>query len=123
MCDIILYCIQFIQENCILNVLLNNSLYVSKELLINRFVRKIFLYLKNSTTNEVLEHWDFEVECDEHNNGELSKYNDLSIVQKEIRNLLQQICSKKSYLSLSTQEWNYSITVKLEDPLMSNLMV
>jgi hypothetical protein len=79
--------------------------------------------LKNSTTNEVLEQWNFVVECKEHNNGELNKYNDLSIVQKEIRYLLQQICSMKSYLPLSTQEWNYSITVKLEDPIMSNLMV
>lgn len=101
----------------ILNILFNNYFYICTELVINRFVHTIILYLKNSTTNEVLEHWDFVVECAEHNSGELNKYNDLSIVQKEIRDLLQQICSMKSYLPVSTWEWKYSITVKLEEPL------
>lgn len=118
-----MYVIYTKKNNCILSILLNNSLYVGTELLINRFVRKIFLYLKNTTTDEILEHWVFVVECEEHNSGELNKYNDLSIVQKEIRDLLQQICSMVIYLPVSTSEWKYSITVKLEEQMMSNLMV
>lgn len=89
-------------------------------MLINRFVRKIFLYLKNSTTNEILERWDFVVECKEHCHSGLPE-NNLYTTRKEIRDVLQQICTWANFLPVLTPQWKYSITVKLEEPLMSNI--
>lgn len=89
-------------------------------MLVNRFVRKIFLYLRDSTTNEIMERWDFVVECEQHNSAVLKK-NDLLAVQNEIKDVLQQICSMANYLPVLTREWQYTITVKLEEPLMANV--
>jgi len=90
------------------------------EMLVNRFVRKIFLYLKSSSTNEVIERWDFVVECKEHYHSGLSEC-DLYTTQKEIRDVLRQICTMANFLPVLTREWKYTITVKLEEPLMSNV--
>lgn len=89
-------------------------------MLINRFVRKISLYLRNSTTNEIMERWDFIAECEEHDDNGLTK-NNLFIIQKEIRDILHHIDSMASFLPVLTREWNYTITVKLEELLMSNV--
>lgn len=90
------------------------------EMLVNGFVRKIFLYVRNSTTNEILERWDFVVECEELVCDRLIK-NDLFTVQKNIRIILQQICSTANRLPLLVQNWKYTITFKLEESLMSNI--
>lgn len=88
-------------------------------MLLNRFIRKIFLNLRNSVTNEIIERWYFEVECVDHNSCGLNT-NNLSTVRKEIRDVLRQICSTVSFLPVLTEEWVYNITVKLEEPLCSN---
>lgn len=90
------------------------------EMLINGFVRKIFLYVRNSTTNEIFERWDFVVECEELICGRSMK-NNFFTVQKSIRVILQQICSTANCLPLLPQNWKYTITVKLEESLMSNI--
>lgn len=70
-----------------------------------------------------MERWEFIVECDEHNscNSCILKRFDLSTVQKDIVEIMQQICSFASYLPVLTREWKYTITIKLEEPLMSNI--
>lgn len=70
-------------------------------------------------TNEILERWDFVVECEEHNRSRTLK-NDLTI-QKDIKGIIHQICSTADRLPILTQDWNYTITVKLEEQLMSNI--
>lgn len=90
------------------------------EMLVNGFVRKLFLYVRNSTTDEILERWDFIVECEELVCDRLMK-NDLFTVQKNIRVILQQICSTANRMPLLTQNWKYTITFKLEESLMSNI--
>lgn len=92
-------------------------------MLINRFVRKVILYLRISTTNEIVECWEFVVECNEHKicNSCISKKFDLLTIQKEIREIMQQICSIVNHLPVLTREWKYTITIKLEESLMSNI--
>lgn len=88
-------------------------------MLVNGFIRKIILYLRDVETNEILERWDFVVECEEHKHSRTLK-NDLTI-QKDIRDVLHQISSTVNRLPILTRDWKYTITVKLEEQLMSNI--
>jgi len=67
-----------------------------------------------------MERWDFVLECKEHHQSGLSESN-LCTTRKEITNILRQICILANLLPVLTQEWKYTITVKLEEPLMSNV--
>lgn len=88
----------------------------------NRFIRKIILYLRNSTTNEIMECWEFVVEYDvSYYHIDESKRYCLYNIQQEIKYLLQNICSTANCLPVLTRDWKYNITVKLEDRLMSNI--
>lgn len=87
----------------------------------NHFIRKIFLYLRNSTNNEIMECWEFIVEHEVAFNVDKSKRHCLYNVQREIKDVLQVICSTANCLPVLNRNWKYSITVKLEDRLMSNI--
>jgi mitotic spindle assembly checkpoint protein MAD2 len=69
-------------------------------------MRKISLIISNTSTKEVLERWDFNIdyECDENGsavgNGKTVGKKDLKLIQKEIRDVLRQISASISFLPL-----------------------
>lgn len=63
------------------------------------------LVITNITTKETLERWDFKLEYEEGDKissegGERVGTKDMKIIQKEIRDVLRQICSTVSFLPL-----------------------
>jgi mitotic spindle assembly checkpoint protein MAD2 len=63
------------------------------------------LVIANVVTKEVLERWDFKLEYEKPEgstteNGDLVGKKDLKVIQKEIRDVLRQICSTVSFLPL-----------------------
>lgn len=102
-------------------------------MLVNRSVLKVFLYLRNSATNEVVERWDFEAECegcddhDDHDgNGRGGGTTWYAVddgdrrpapgARDGIRDVFRQICATASCLPALTRELKYTVTVKLEEP-------
>ncbi|XKL61327.1 hypothetical protein PGB90_008384 [Kerria lacca] len=73
-----------------------------KEWLIKEQIQQLSLVISNVSTQEVLERWDFKIEYEIKKNGneEVSGNKDLKIIQKEIRDVLRQICSTVSFLPL-----------------------
>ncbi|KAL0266488.1 UNVERIFIED_CONTAM: hypothetical protein PYX00_009009 [Menopon gallinae] len=101
---------------------LKHILEKTKEWLVQRKVKKISLIIKNISTNETLESWDFAVEY-EQGTSTLTKgldkplqsienvkpkleqlpdtgNKDLKEIQREIRDVMLQICSTVSFLPL-----------------------
>lgn len=63
------------------------------------------LVIANINTKEVLERWDFKLEYEKtedstNEKGEVTGKKDIKIIQKEIRDVLRQICSTVSFLPL-----------------------
>lgn len=61
------------------------------------------MVISNVTTKEVLERWDFKLQYEgsaTENNPDSVGNKELSTIQKEIRDVLRQICSTVSFLPL-----------------------
>ncbi|XP_046663852.1 mitotic spindle assembly checkpoint protein MAD2A [Homalodisca vitripennis] len=76
-----------------------------KDWLLNEQVNKMSLVIANVNTKEVLERWDFKLEYEKPEGsategGEIIGKKDLKVIQKEIRDVLRQICSTVSFLPL-----------------------
>lgn len=76
-----------------------------KDWLLNEKIQKMSLIISNTTTKETLERWDFKLEYEEgdkkaNEGGELIGTKDMKLIQKEIRDVLRQICSTVSFLPL-----------------------
>lgn len=65
-------------------------------------IRQLSLVISNISTQEPLERWDFKIEYEAKgkNGEEVSGNKDIKIIQKEIRDVLRQICSTVSFLPL-----------------------
>lgn len=75
------------------------------EWLLQQKVSKMSLVISNVTTKEVMERWDFKLEYEAkdvktNEKGEVVGTKDIKIVQKEIKDVLRQICSTVSFLPL-----------------------
>ncbi|KAL1131768.1 hypothetical protein AAG570_011381 [Ranatra chinensis] len=88
-----------------INSFLQSVLGQLKEWLLAEKVKKISLVITNITTKEVMERWDFNLEYEKSKGKENSKDDpvgnkDLKTIQKEIKNVLKQICATVSFLPL-----------------------
>lgn len=65
-------------------------------------IQQLSLVITSISTQETLERWDFKIEYDTRNDGtdEVTGNKDIKIIQKEIRDVLRQICSTVSFLPL-----------------------
>ncbi|KAI5703943.1 mitotic spindle assembly checkpoint protein MAD2A [Diaphorina citri] len=98
---------------------INRILGQIKDWLLQEKVQKLSLIISNRNTKEVLERWDFKLQYDKSSdendaasvntasktdstNAEKDKIGnkDIKVIQKEIRDVLRQICSTVSFLPL-----------------------
>ena len=75
------------------------------EWLLAEKIKKMALIITSITTKEVLERWDFKLSYEAPKGGNNKKDDvvgtkDLKVVQKEIRDVLRQICATVSFLPL-----------------------
>lgn len=73
------------------------------EWLMKKQIQKLSLVINNISTKETLERWDFKIEYETSSDGvyeEITGNKDIKIIQKEIRDVLRQICSTVSFLPL-----------------------
>lgn len=72
------------------------------EWLVKEEIKQLSLVISNISTQETLERWDFKIEYEAKSNGtdEVTGNKDIKIIQKEIRDVLRQICSTVSFLPL-----------------------
>lgn len=70
--------------------------------LLEQKIQKMAMVISNVTTKEVLERWDFKLQYDgaSDSNPDSVGNKELSVIQKEIRDVLRQICSTVSFLPL-----------------------
>jgi len=73
-----------------------------KDWLLEQKIQKMSMVISNVTTKEVLERWDFKVQYEGSvdSNSDSVGNKELTIIQKEIRDVLRQICSTVSFLPL-----------------------
>lgn len=74
-----------------------------KEWLVKEQIQKLSLVITNISTKETLERWDFKIEYEASSKegaDEVTGNKDLKLIQKEIRDVLRQICSTVSFLPL-----------------------
>lgn len=85
---------------CIFQVLKISSSFL--DWLLEQKIQKMAMVISNVTTKEVLERWDFKLQYDvaSDSNPDSVGNKELSIIQKEIRDVLRQICSTVSFLPL-----------------------
>ncbi|XP_018907873.2 mitotic spindle assembly checkpoint protein MAD2A isoform X1 [Bemisia tabaci] len=87
-----------------INEFLQSVLTQMKDWLMQEKIQKLSLVVTNTSTKEVLERWDFRLEYEKENvkeeNGELVGNKELTVIQKEIKDVLRQICSTVSFLPL-----------------------
>ncbi|XP_014250927.1 mitotic spindle assembly checkpoint protein MAD2A [Cimex lectularius] len=86
---------------------LDSVLSQIKEWLMLGKIQMISLVITNISNKEVLERWDFKLQCEEAMKGkevingkEPVGNKDIKVIQKEIRDVLRQICSTVSFLPL-----------------------
>ncbi|XP_050432493.1 mitotic spindle assembly checkpoint protein MAD2A [Adelges cooleyi] len=73
-----------------------------KNWLLEQKIQKMSMVISNVTTKEVMERWDFKVQYEGSGdpNPDSVGNKELSTIQKEIRDVLRQICSTVSFLPL-----------------------
>ncbi|XP_025197213.1 mitotic spindle assembly checkpoint protein MAD2A [Melanaphis sacchari] len=73
-----------------------------KDWLLEQKIQKMSMVISNVNTKEVMERWDFKLQYEGSgdSNPDSVGNKDLSIIQKEIRDVLRQICSTVSFLPL-----------------------
>lgn len=67
-------------------------------------IQQLSLVISNVSTQEVLERWDFKIEYEvkksDVNGEEVTGNKDIKVIQKEIKDVLRQICASVSFLPL-----------------------
>uniref|UniRef100_A0A2S2NUP4 Mitotic spindle assembly checkpoint protein MAD2A n=1 Tax=Schizaphis graminum TaxID=13262 RepID=A0A2S2NUP4_SCHGA len=73
-----------------------------KDWLLEQKIQKMSMVISNVNTKEVMERWDFKLQYEGSgdSNPDSVGNKELSIIQKEIRDVLRQICSTVSFLPL-----------------------
>ncbi|MGH0131908.1 UNVERIFIED_CONTAM: hypothetical protein FKN15_068451 [Acipenser sinensis] len=81
---------------------LNNVVVQLKEWLFNCTVQKLVVVITCIETNEVLERWQFDIECDKSAKDSANCPTDKSIkaIQEEIRGVIRQITASVTFLPL-----------------------
>ncbi|XP_033111319.1 mitotic spindle assembly checkpoint protein MAD2A-like [Anneissia japonica] len=80
---------------------LNNIVTQLKEWLTQKTVQKLVLVVTSLKTNEVLERWQFDVECDKTmNSGSKPKEKSLEEINRGIRDVIRQITATVTFLPL-----------------------
>ncbi|XP_041118801.1 mitotic spindle assembly checkpoint protein MAD2A [Polyodon spathula] len=81
---------------------LNNVVMQLKEWLFNCTVQKLVVVITCIETNEVLERWQFDIECDKSAKDSANCPKDKSIkaIQEEIRGVIRQITASVTFLPL-----------------------
>uniref|UniRef100_A0A1B6DI51 Mitotic spindle assembly checkpoint protein MAD2A n=1 Tax=Clastoptera arizonana TaxID=38151 RepID=A0A1B6DI51_9HEMI len=91
-----------------------------KEWLLQQKVEKISLVICNISTKEVLERWDFRLEYEggsnkSDGNGDVVGEKDIKIIQREIKDVLRQICATISFLPLLDCPCSFDILTYAKD--------
>lgn len=102
-------------------VFFTNQRIIFSEWIVSRKVKKISLIILNVQTKEVLECWDFNLECEEGDaaltaeNNAVTGSKELKKIQQEIRDVMLQISATVSYLPLLDCRCSFDILTHVAD--------
>lgn len=83
------------------------------EWLVKEQIQQLSLVITNISTQETLERWDFKLEYEASSSGtdEVTGNKDIKLIQKEIRDVLRQICSTVSFLPLLDCQCSFDLHI------------
>jgi len=98
---------------------LNNILADIKDWLYKRTIQKLVLVIKNLDNEEVVERWQFNVQCNKtfNENDKNPKQKDTEEVKKEIQGVLRQITASVSFLPMLDFPCSFDILVYTDKDL------
>ncbi|XP_072446078.1 mitotic spindle assembly checkpoint protein MAD2A isoform X2 [Chiloscyllium punctatum] len=102
----------------ILNNYLKNVVGQLKDWLCNHFVQRLVVVINSIETNEVLERWQFDIECDKTmtDNSQPREKSEKAI-QDEIRSVIRQITATVTFLPLLDTACSFDLLVYTDKDL------
>ncbi|XP_067873324.1 mitotic spindle assembly checkpoint protein MAD2A [Heterodontus francisci] len=102
----------------VLNNYLKNVVDQLKDWLCNHFVQRLVVVINSIVTNEVLERWQFDIECDKTmtENSQAREKSEKAI-QDEIRSVIRQITATVTFLPLLDTACSFDLLIYTDKDL------
>ncbi|XP_032879492.1 mitotic spindle assembly checkpoint protein MAD2A [Amblyraja radiata] len=107
-----------VTTDLVLNNYLKNVVGQLKDWLCNHFVQRLVVVVNSIETNEVLERWQFDIECDKTmtENSEAREKSEKAI-QDEIRSVIRQITATVTFLPLLDAACSFDLLIYTDKDL------
>ncbi|XP_062898303.1 mitotic spindle assembly checkpoint protein MAD2A [Mobula hypostoma] len=102
----------------VLNSYLKNVVGQLKDWLCNHFVQRLVVVINCIETNEVLERWQFDIECDKTMTGySQAREKSEKAIQDEIRSVIRQITATVTFLPLLDTACSFDLLIYTDKDL------
>ncbi|KAA0202586.1 hypothetical protein HAZT_HAZT006518 [Hyalella azteca] len=108
----------FVSDDKGVNTYLKDVLAQIKDWLEKGQIKRLVLVINSVATKEVLERWDFQIDCEataQHNDNDVKKEavgeKDLKLIQREMRDVIRQITACVTFLPLLDQQCAFDLLV------------